>query len=85
MYADDLAQLDAGLALYDGWGRWTLQARPPFLFVTGDILNTGMEKTVQRKGLALLHKPLDVETLQQAVRTQLAGLHLKHRPRSWNS
>jgi len=74
---------DNGLALYDGWSRWTLQARPPFLFITGDILNTGLEKIVQKKGLALLHKPLDVETLQQAVRTQLAGLHLKHRPRSW--
>lgn len=65
-----------GLDLHDGWSRWTLQARPPFLFVTGDIINSPTHKTLEKRGLPVMHKPLDLEGLQRAVRSLLAGIPL---------
>jgi DNA-binding NtrC family response regulator len=62
-----------GLSLYENWGLWTTQPRPPFLFMTGDVLNGAAVLDIEKKGLPLLRKPIDLSTFQNAVRKILAA------------
>lgn len=62
-----------GLSLYENWSLWTTQPRPPFLFMTGDVLNGAAVVDIEKKGLPLLRKPIDLSTFQHAVRKILAG------------
>lgn len=62
-----------GLSLYENWGLWTSQPRPPFLFMTGDVLNGPAVLDIEKKGLPLLRKPIDLLTFQNAVRRILSA------------
>jgi CheY-like chemotaxis protein len=42
------------------------------LLITGDTMSAEPEELARREGLALLHKPFDLEDLRRAVRGQLA-------------
>ena len=53
----------SGLDLRENWFKWSPFPRPPFLFLTGDVLNPGLEKTMEEKSLILLHKPVDLDAL----------------------
>src|SRR5207249_3914563 len=66
-----------GLDLFDKWPQWSRRPRPPFLFLTGDVLNAAWEQAIQEKGLAFLQKPVDVPSFQTALRRLLAGKSLK--------
>jgi two-component system NtrC family sensor kinase len=60
-----------GLGLFEGWSLWTRSPRPPFLFITGDVVNSILSQEVEGKGLQILHKPIDVSSFQVAVRSLL--------------
>jgi DNA-binding NtrC family response regulator len=62
-----------GLSLYENWGLWSTHPRPPFLFMTGDVLNGAAVLDIEKKGLPLLRKPIDLSTFQNAVRKILAA------------
>lgn len=62
-----------GLSLYENWSLWTAHPRPPFLFMTGDVINGASVIDIEKKGLPLLRKPIDLSTFQHAVRKILAG------------
>jgi len=57
-----------GIHLFENWAEWSKHPRPPFLFITGDVVNTALAHEVETKGLRILHKPLDISSLQTAVR-----------------
>ncbi len=57
-----------GINLFENWGLWSRHPRPPFLFITGDVVNTTLAHEIETKGLRLLHKPIDVSSFQSAVR-----------------
>jgi two-component system NtrC family sensor kinase len=75
----DLAISDAhledgrGLAPVEQWARGTAFPPPPFLFITGDVLNLSLQKAFSAKGLPLLYKPVDLDMLKGAVRALLRG------------
>ena len=62
----------SGIDLYDRWTRWSKFQRPSFLFLTGDVLNAKLMQGIEKRGLALLNKPVDLETFQRVLRTLLA-------------
>jgi two-component system NtrC family sensor kinase len=57
-----------GIHLFENWAEWSHHPRPPFLFITGDVVNQALAHEIETKGLRILHKPLDVSSLQTAVR-----------------
>jgi two-component system NtrC family sensor kinase len=61
-----------GFSLYENWSLWTHHPRPPFLFMTGDVLNSATVGDIETRGLHLLHKPIDLATFQRAIRGALA-------------
>jgi two-component system NtrC family sensor kinase len=61
-----------GLALYENWGLLSNQPRPLFAFMTGDVINTALAQDFEKRGLPLLHKPIDMVSFQTALRTLLA-------------
>lgn len=61
-----------GLDLYQNWGFWSGDSRPPFLFLTGDVLNAAMRQEIESRGLPLLLKPVDLESIQQMIRRLLS-------------
>jgi two-component system NtrC family sensor kinase len=61
-----------GLSLYENWGLWSSHPRPPFLFMTGDVLTGTTVSDIEARGLTLLRKPIDLVTLQSVVRNALA-------------
>jgi CheY-like chemotaxis protein len=61
-----------GINLYENWHLWSRQPRPAFLFITGDVVNQSLAAEIERKGLRLLHKPIDLASFQLAVRGLLS-------------
>lgn len=57
-----------GINLYENWALWSKHPRPPFLFITGDVVNPTLAHEIESKGLSLLHKPIDVSSFQTAIR-----------------
>jgi two-component system NtrC family sensor kinase len=57
-----------GINLYENWELWSTRPRPPFLFITGDVVNPTLAHEIETKGLKLLHKPIDIASFQLAVR-----------------
>ncbi len=61
----------SGIELYDSWEKWTHNSRPDFLFLTGDVLNSTLMQNLEKRGLMLLQKPVDMDGLQRAIRSLL--------------
>jgi two-component system NtrC family sensor kinase len=57
-----------GLQLYEKWSLWSPHPRPPFLFMTGDVVVPSLGEELERKGLHLLHKPIDLGAFQMSFR-----------------
>ena len=70
----------SGLSLHEGWTRSSPFPSPPFLFITGDVLNTAMEKAFSARNLPLLYKPVDIRIFKQAVRALLKGTPIVRDP-----
>jgi CheY-like chemotaxis protein len=62
-----------GFSLYENWSLWVRHPRPVFLFMTGDVLNGTTVNEIEKRSLQLLHKPIDVSTLQNAIRHALTS------------
>jgi two-component system NtrC family sensor kinase len=62
-----------GFTLYENWSLWTRHPRPGFLFMTGDVLNGAVIQDIEKRGLHMLHKPLDLATFQNTLNKALAG------------
>lgn len=65
-----------GLDLYEKWMQRSGRPRPPFLFLTGDIVNAELEDLIESRGVPLCYKPVDLKAFRQAVRTLLSGKSL---------
>lgn len=63
----------AGTDLFERWPEGSANVRPPFLFMTGDVLNAALEEAIEKKALPLLRKPVDLPAFQNAVRALLSG------------
>ncbi len=57
-----------GIDLYDHWTDWSSHARPDFIFLTGDVINVSLAKVLEKKGLAVVHKPIELKSFQQIIR-----------------
>lgn len=60
-----------GFSLYENWSLWSAHPQPPFLFMTGDVLNGAVTADIEKRGLHLLHKPIDLPTFQNTLRKAL--------------
>jgi PAS domain S-box-containing protein len=60
-----------GINLYENWSLWSSYPRPAFLFVTGDVINPTLAQEIEKKGLPLTHKPIDLNSFQFAIRSIL--------------
>ena len=61
-----------GLSLYENWTLWSGKPRPVFVFMTGDVVNTTLAQEMEKKGVHILHKPIDMTSFQTTLRTVLA-------------
>jgi two-component system NtrC family sensor kinase len=61
-----------GIHLYENWALVSAFPRPAFLFITGDVINQSLAQEIEKKGLLLIHKPIDLNSFQQTFRTLLA-------------
>ncbi len=55
----------SGFSFYDTWP--DKASRPPFLFLTGDVLNGALKRSIEERGSTLLYKPVDLEEFGRAV------------------
>ena len=62
-----------GLSLYENWTLWSGKPRPAFVFMTGDVVNTSLAQEMEKKGVHILHKPIDMTSFQTTLRTVLAA------------
>ncbi len=60
-----------GINLFENWDLWSNKPRPEFLFLTGDVINATLAQEIEKKGLRLLHKPIDLSSFQNALRSLL--------------
>ncbi len=69
-------QLDdgTGVDLYHAWAKHTANHRPPFLFLSGDILSGVIGKAANEEDVYMLQKPIDLQDLRTQVNTIL-GKH----------
>lgn len=56
-----------GVELFQDWSRRIDMPRPPFLLLTGDIVNETLESTCKAAGMRWLRKPLDLRELRRTV------------------
>jgi len=61
-----------GFSLYENWSLWTPFHRPTFLFMTGDVLNGSVVQDIEKRGLHLLHKPLDLNGFYNTINKALS-------------
>jgi CheY-like chemotaxis protein len=73
-----------GFSLYENWAMWTRHPRPVFLFMTGDVLNGAVVEDIEKRGLHLLHKPLDLVSFQSTLHRALAVPALAGEPQKTN-
>ncbi len=60
-----------GLDLYESWTALFDHPRPSFLFITGDVLNLHTLQSLEKKGLPILYKPVDLMVFRRVVRDLL--------------
>lgn len=65
-----------GLDLYERWPGHSRYPRPPFLFLTGDIVSAELHRDIERRSLPLLYKPVDLKAFRRSVRGILSGKSL---------
>ncbi len=63
----------SGLGLFDAWSSRSPHPRPGFLFLTGDVLDLELERSLKARSLEVLHKPVELEELWRAARGLLAA------------
>ncbi len=62
-----------GLTLYENWSLWSNQPRPAFVFMTGDVVNGAFAQDLEKRGLHILHKPIDMASFQHMLRSTLSA------------